>query len=395
MDLQPQPPAPAVPLPPLQPAPGPSVTAVQRIKRKHNSSDAEAACEGDPQEAAEPLAPIRTSVRVKLRRSGSASKQPASSTALSGKQMSEASGKRRHKHRHRPHAVPGEGAESLTHQWHGGDTPQAGMAGSRMHSSSGPGYGHELAAHPSAWQSGDQLAEPVGDGDDGMNSQGAPDVASGHSKSEEMYEDSDQGAADTKAASGCHAEHAETMLSHGQPGQRDPAGDEQGAGQSHVTGSPHSQAQQGGFEMPLDTAHSDLNQHEHPGAFSMTESTAGADVAGREQVEHTLQDEGIPSTQAFQMGASENGPAAPEHYGKRSTPDVATQGGEDSEGQDGLHSSSAEVASPQQPLMRQTGNEGSKSVDQMLPQGQQGTQGADGDRAESQLRASRQLKQPK
>lgn len=392
MDLQPQPPA----LPPPQPAPGPTVTAGQRIKRKHKSLEAEAAAEAaPPEEGSEPLAPVRTSVRVKLRRSGSASKQPASSTALSGKQMSEALGKRRHKHRHRPHAVPGEGAETLTHQGHGSDAPEAGMASSRMHSSSGPGYGHQLTAHPSAWQSGDQQAEPVDARDDGVNSQGAADVASGHSKSEEMYEDSDQGAGDTEAASGRYAEHAETMLSHGQPAQRDPAGDEQGAGQSHVTGPPHSQAQQGGFQMPLDTAHSDLNQHEHPGAFSMTESTAGADAASREQAGHPLQEEGMPSTQAFQMGASENGPAAPKQYGKRSTHDGATQGGEDSEGQDWLHSSSAEVASPQQPLMRQAGNEGSKSVDQMPPQSHGATHGADGDRAESQLRASRQLKQPK
>lgn len=386
MDLQPQLPA-AVPLPPPHPTPAEAATAAACIKRKHHSSEPGTAAEEAGEQAAEAPAPVRTSVRVKLRRSGSASKHPASSAALSGKQLSEASGKRRHKHRHRSHAPPGEAGETLTPPEHGSDTPEAGMAGSRMHSSSRPGYGPELAAHPSTWHSVvDEQAEPADTGGHGVNSEEAADAASGHSNSQELHEDRDQAAADTEAASDSHAQHAAAMLSRGELKQREPAGGEQAAGQSHVTGAPHSQAQQGGFQMPLDTAHSYLNQREHPGALSMTESTAGAHATSHDQAE------GMQRTQAFQMPVSENGQAAPEQYGQRDTPEVATQGGEDSNEQDWLHSSSAEVASPQQPP-RQTLNEGSKSVDQMAPKSRRTAGGHGADRAESQLQASRQLKQ--
>lgn len=403
MDLQPQPPA-ILPHPlsqaagVSQPAPAPP-----RIKRKHQSSEAEAAPEPAAPEAAEP---VRTSVRVKLRRSGSAGKQPASSSAVSGKQLSEAhSTKRRHKHkhrhRHRSQAVPEEeegGIESLAGWAHHTEALEGDMAGSRMHSSSGPGYSQELTAGHGTWQSGsgDQGVEAVHEENSGDSSQAAANAASGHSKSEEQ-EEADQAAAaaafDIETASGGHAEHAAAMLSHGH--MPSPAGDEQAVGQSHVTGPPHSQAQQGGSQMPRDTARSDLDQHKHLRALSMTESTAGAEVAVH-QAEPTLQEEGVPSTQACQMGISANELAAPDQFEQHSMPAAGEQSDGDSEEHEWVHSSSVEVASPQQPV-RQTGTEGSKSVDQM-PARSKGTaegQGADDDRAESQLRAARQLQQPK
>lgn len=402
MDLQPQPPA----IPPQPAVSQPATAAALRIKRKHQSSEAEAAPETAAAEAAEePVLPVRTSVRVKLRRSGSAGKQPASSSALSGKQLSEAHGKHRHKHkhrhRHRSQAAPGEeeGVESLAGRGaHHTEAPEGGMAGSRMHSSSGPGYSQELTAPHSTWQSGsgDQEAEAVHEEHSGESSQAAANAASGHSKSEEL-EDAEQAAAaafDTEAASGGHAEHAAVMLSHGH--MPSPAGDEQAVGQSHVTGPPHSQAQQGGSHMPRDTARSDLDQHKHLRALSMTESTAGADVAVHGQAEPTLQGEGVPSTQACQIGISGSEQAAADQYEQHSMQAAGEQSGGDSHEQEWLHSSSVEVASPQQP-MRQTGTEGSKSVDQM-PARSKGTaegHGADDDRAESQLRAARQLQQPK
>lgn len=404
MDLQPQPAA-IAPQPSSQPAASQPVTAAPRIKRKHQSSEAEAAPEAAAPDAAEPLLPVRTSVRVKLRRSGSASKQPASNGALSGKQLSKAHGKRRHKHRHkhrhRSQAVPEEGAgvESLTGRGPGVDLLEGGLGSGRMQSSSGPGYSQELGALRGTWQnaSGDQQA--VDEEHSGESGHEAADAASGHSKSEER-EDADQAAAAafyTDAASGSHAEHATAMLSHGH--RPSPAEDEQGAGQSHVTGAPHSQAQQGGFQMPRDTARSDLNQHEHLRALSMTESNAGADVVPHDQVAPTLQEEGVPSTeegvpstQACQIGISRNGQAA---LDQNESAAAAEQNSHNSDKQGWIHSSSAEVASPQQPF-RQTGTEGSKSVDQMPPHSKGTADGhaADGDKAESQLRAARQLKQP-
>ena len=392
MDLQPQPPAMA-PQPPSQPAASQPGRAAPRIKRKHQSLEAEAAHEAAAAEAAEPLLPVRTSVRVKLRRSGSASKQPASSSALSGKQLSEAHGKRRHKHRHRSQALPEEeaGVESLIGRGHDVDVLEGGLGSSRMQSSSRPGYSQELAERHSTWPSasGDQQAEAVDEEHSGESGQAAADAASGHSKSEEQ-EDANQAAAafDTEAASGSHAEHAAAVLSHGH--WPSPAGDEQAAGQSHVTGAPHSQARQGGFQMPRDTARSDLNQHEHLRALSMTESNTGADAVVHDQAEPTPQEEGVPSTQACQIGITRNGQAAPD---QNESAAAAEQNSHNSDKQDWLHSSSAEVASPQQPF-RQTGTEGSKSVDQMPTQGTAEGHGADGDRAESQLRAARQLKQP-
>ena len=393
MDLQPQPAARA-PQPLSQAAASQPATAAQRSKRKHQqSSEAEAAAA----EAAEPALPVRTSVRVKLRRSGSASKQPASSSALSGKQLSEGHGKRTHKHRHGSRAMPEEeaGVESLTSRGQRGEALEGGVTGSRMQSSSGPGYSQELAAHHSAWQSarGDQQAEAVDEEHSGETGQAAANAASGHSQSAEQ-EDAEQAAAafdfDTEAASGSHAEHAAAMPSQGH--RPSPAGDEQAAGQSHVTGAPHSQVQQGGSQMPRDTARSDLNQLR---ALSMTESNVGADVVVRNQAEPTFQDEGMPSTRACQMGVSADGQAALDQSEQHSMPAAAEQNGQDSDEQGWLHSSSAEVASPQQPF-QQTGRDGSKSVDQMLPQSKWTAEGhrADGDRAESQLRAARQLKQP-
>ena len=384
MDLQPQPSA-IAPRPHSQPPASQAATAAPRIKRKHPSSEPEVAAP----EAAEPVLPVRTSVRVKLRRSGSASKQPASSSALSGKP--EAHGKRRH--RHRSQAMPEEeaGVERLASRGQHTEALEGGVTGSRMQSSSGPGYSQELAGRRSTWQSAseDQQAEDADEEDSGESGLVAANAESGHSKSEEQ-EDADQAAAafDTEAASGIHAEHAAATLSHGH--RPSPAGNEQAAGQSHVTGAPNSQAQQGGCQMPHDTARSDLNQHEHLRALSMTESNAGADVVAHDQAEPNFQDEGVPSTQACQMGVSEN-----EQAEQQSIPAAAEQNGQDSGEQDWLHSSSAEVASPQQHL-QQTGTDGSKSVDQMLPQSK-GTaegHGADGDRAESQVRAARQLKQP-
>ena len=390
MDLQPQPPAMA-PQPHSQPPASQSATAAPRIKRKHPSSEAEAAAEAAAPEAAEPVLPVRTSVRVKLRRSGSASKQPASSSALSGKP--EAHGKRRHKHRHRSQAMPEEeaGVEKVAGRGQHSEALEGGVTGSRMQSSSGPGYSRELAGRHSSWQSagGDQQAAGVDEEHSGESGQAAGNAASGHSKSEEQ-EVADQAAAafDTEAASGIHAEHAAATLSHGR--RPSPVEDEQAAGQSHVTGAPHSQAQQGGCQMPHDTARSDLNQHDHLRALSMTESNAGADVVVHDQAEPIFQDEGVPSTQACHMGVSENGQAE-----QHSMPAAAEQTGQDSDEQGCLHSSSAEVASPQLHI-QQTGTDGSKSVDQMLPQskGTAGGHGADGDRAESQLRAAQQLKQP-
>lgn len=402
MDLQPQPPA-IAPQPLSQPAVSQPAAPRPRTKRKHQSSEAEAAPETAAPEAAEP---VRTSVRVKLRRSGSAGKQPASSSALSGKQLSEARGtKRRHKHRHRhrSHAVPGEeagGVESLTGRDHHAEALEGDMAGSRMHSSSGPGYNMELTADGTTWHSasGDPLgAEAVHEEHSGDSSQAAANAASGHSKSEEQ-EDADQAAAaafDTEAASGGHAEHAVAMLSHGHMPSPE-QWDEQVVGQSHVTGAPHSQVQQGGFQMPRDTARSGLDQHKHLRALSMTESTAGADVALHGQAEATLQVEGLPSTQACQMGISGNDdPAVADQYEQHSMSAAGEQSADSGE-QEWLHSSSVEVASPQQPV-RQTGTEGSKSVDQMPARSKGTAEGhrADDDRAESQLRAARQLQQPK
>ena len=396
MDLQPQPPA-IAPLPFSEPAvAGQPVPPAPRIKRKHQSSEAEAAPERAVQEAAEPVLPVRTSVRVKLKRSGSSAEQPASSSALSGKHLSEAHGKRkhRHRHRHRSQAVHEEEEfETLTGRQHGIDTLETDLVGSRMQSTSGPGYSHELTARQSRWQSGsgDEQAQAVDRENSGESNQAAAIAASGHTKSEEQEEPDQAAADDTEAASGSHAEHAAAMLSHGMP---NPTGDEQAAGQSHVTGAPHSQAQQGGFQMPLDTAGSDLN---HLRGLSMTESNAGTDVAVHDhEAEHTLQEEGMLTTQACLIGISEMGQAVPDQYGQHSTPEAAVQGGEDSNEQDWLRSSSPEVASPQQ-LFGQPGVEGSKSVDQMAPTSKSTAQshGADGDRAESQLRASRQLRQPK
>lgn len=396
MDLQPQPAA-VAPQPLSQPASQPS-TAATRIKRKHHPSEAEAAAEAAAEEAAEPALPVRTSVRVKLRRSGSAGKQHASSSALSGKQLSEAHGKRRHKHRHRSQALPEEeaGVESLTSRGQHTEAIEGGVTGSKMHSSSGPGYSQELAAGHSRWQSaiGDEQAEAVDEEHSGESGQAGANAASGHSKSEE-HENADQAAAafDTEAATGSHAEHAAPTLSQGL--RHSPGGGEQAAGQSHVTGAPHSQAQQGGFQMPQDTAGSDLNQHEHLRALSMTESNAGADLVVHDQAEPTFHDDGVPSTQACHMGVLDNGQAALDHDEQHSMPAAAEQNGQNSDKQGWLHSSSVEVASPQQPIQH-TGTDGSKSVDQMLPQSK-GTvegHGADSDRAESQLRAARHLKQP-
>ena len=383
MDLQPQPaaipPQPASSSAHQPAAAGQSTTTGTRIRIKHQSlpaaPEAEAAAADASEEAAEPVVPVRSSVRVKLRRAGSAGKQLGSSSALSGKQLSVAHGKRS-RHSHRTGHSELEEDEMRAGRQHGTGADQVDMVGSRMHSSSGPGSANQdqMPAADSGWQAANKQTEPVNEASSAMSSQAAASAAASQSESEEQR-GADQAAADSglEAAQGGHAEHAAPSSSHGVHKEPESPGDEQPIGQSHVTGAPHSQAQQGRLQAPRDTAHLELNQQPQLAALSTTESSAGP---------------GLPLSNPENDMHVAGGDADPDQHGEIGTPEVAAEGAAISSEHDRLCLSSAEVASPQQP-QSQTVNDGSNSVDQRSHKMHAAAQGggADDNKAESQLRA--------
>ena len=382
MDLQPQPAA--IPPKPSSASAHQSAAAGTRIRIKHQSlpaaREAEAAAAEASEGAAEPAMPVRSSVRVKLRRAGSAGKQLGSSGALSGKQLPVTQGKRsRHPHQ-TAHPELEEEEEMLMGRQHGNGVDQVNMVSSRMHSSSGPGSANQdqMPSPHSAWQAANNQTQSVNEANSAMSNQAAASAASGQSESEEQR-GPNQAAADSglESAQGGHAEHAAPSSSHDVHEEPESPGDEQPpVGQSHVTGAPHSQAQQGRLQAPRDTAHSELNQQQHLAALSTTESSAGAGQPISNQPEKGMH-EGVPGAEAD-----------PDQHGENGTPEIAAEGAEVSGEQDRVCFSSAEVVSPQQPHS-QMANDGSKSVDQKSYKMHGAAEGgkADDHKAESQLRS--------
>ena len=333
------------------------------------------------------MVPVRTSVRVKLKRSGSGSKQPASSSALSGKQLPVAQGK----HRHRHQSTEPDTDDLAAAKQDASDANEADVGGSRMQSSSRPDSAldsqHQMPSRLSAWEGANTNPniEPADEVNSAVSSQAAAHAASGQSGSQEQQEgEQGGGASPAQAPSGSHAGHAVPSSSYG-------VGDALPAVQSHVTGAPHSQAQQGRFMPPTDTAHSIPDQPLYLTAFSMTESNAGVGGHLSTQAEHSRHAV-MPSAHACQSGTLEHEAGEQHQYQGNGTPQAAAEGAELSSRHATPRSSSVEVASPQKPL-QQTANEGSKSVDQMPPhKNRHDGHDADGNRAQSQLRGSRQQK---
>lgn len=146
MDLQPPQTqaASTQPTPSLVPPPTThQVSASPRLKVKHQPS-AETPLEATPEVAATAAAePVRTSVRVKLRRTASATQQPASSGAVPGQQMTHGRRGRTYRHQRADVAQPAEGDEVVP--------SDAAVPGSRMQGSSG--------AH-SGWHSDEDHLQP-------------------------------------------------------------------------------------------------------------------------------------------------------------------------------------------------------------------------------------------
>ena len=386
---------------PARPTATQSVSASPRLRLKHRSLAAEAPPEAAGEAAGEPPAPVRTSVRVKLRRTPSANKQPGDSSAVSGKQgvSSHAGRSRRHQRSEAaPHAddVARNGNMMLEEA----DVDEAAVAGSRMQSSSGAHSALQLHSQQSAWQSDGVLQQQEQQVDEVSSARAG--AVSGYSKSQDKAEPDAQEAASQDAfgsvADGTQAGSAAGSGQHDDRGGPDGAtavnsmhGDDEPAGQSHVNGAHSTQAQGGDRHGGMYSAQSDIAQPPPFREVSMTESNAAGDVSARVSMLECQQLEGMPSTQACQTGTSGDGP---QHgsglYGQSSRQSEEAQAGDATDDKGKMPSSSTEVASPQQLLHQAAGQDGSKSVDQ-LPKHVNGSAHASkivSDRAESQLHAS-------
>ncbi len=405
MDLQPQ--AQMIPSHPSSSSAPPtatqSATASPRLRLKHRSSAApEAADEAAVEAAAEPPAPVRTSVRVKLRRTPSANKQAGDSSAVSGKHgaSSHAGRSRRHQRSQAaPHAD--DGATNGNMMLEEAEVDEAAVAGSRMQSSSGAHSALQLHSQHSAWQSEGAGVQQQEQQVDEVSSARAGAV-SGHSKSQDKAEPDALEAASQDAfgsvADGTQAGSAAGSGQHddcGGPVDATAAnsmhGDDQPAGQSHVNGTHSTQAQGGDRHGGMYSAQSDIAQPPPFREVSMTESNAAGDVPARLRMSERQQLESMPSTQACQTGTSGDGP---QHgsgvYGQSSRQSAGAPAGDATDDKGKMPSSSTEVASPQQLLHQAAGQDGSRSVDQ-LPVHVNGSAHASrivSDRAESQLHIS-------
>ncbi len=393
MDLQPQPPA--IPLHPSSssalPATSQSANASPHQKAKHHSEELAA------EAAAEPVVPVRASVRVKLRRTASANKQPASSSALSGKQLPNGHAGRPH---HPPDSTTPPAEDEAAAAYRGGDDDgqaQAAVPGSRMQSSSGAHSALHLQSQHHAWQSEGELQQEQQLGE--VNSaravpgQAAAGAVSGHSKSLQQSEPDLQEAA-SQDAFGSETENVqrEHAAVSGDAAEADVLTDmaelneaEQAAGQSHVTGAPSNHAQQGDRHAGMDSPQSDIGQPPPFRELSMTESNAAGDAPVRGSMPHDYQvHDGVPSTQACQTGTSDAGlHDRPDTQGQSSRPAVSEEAADTADDKEKPPSSSTEMASPQRPLHQPVVHDGSRSVDQ-LPSQTNGSH-VTNDRAESQL----------
>lgn len=377
-----------------------SVSANPRLRSKQRSSAAEAAPAAAGEAAAEPPAPVRTSVRVKLRRTPSANKQPGDTGAVSGKQgASSHAGRRRHQ-RSEATAHADDGARHGHLVLEEADVDEAAVAGSRMQSSSGAHSALQLHSQQSPWQSEGALQQQEQQVDEVSSARAG--AVSGHSKSQDKVEPDAQEAASQDAfgsvAEGAQAGSAAGRGHHDDCGRPDAEtvangmhGDDQPAGQSHVNGAHSTQAQGGDRHGGMYSAQSDIAQPPPFREVSMTESNAAGDVPAGVSTLECQQLEGMPSTQACQTGTSGDGP---QHgsgvYGQSSRQSAGAQAGDATDDKGKMPSSSTEVASPQQLLHQAAGQDGSKSVDQ-LPMHVHGGAHASHNvsvRAESQLHIS-------
>lgn len=174
MDLQPQPPAIPLHLSSSSALPATSQLAKSspRIKLKRPSSVEAPAADT----AAELAVPVRASVRVKLRRSASGNRQPASSNDVSAKQLANG-------HTHPPRRHPAEGLLEEDNE-----AGQQANAAAAMQSGSGAHNTLHLRSERSAWQSeGEQQLDEV-DSARAVTGQMAGDAVSGPSNSLEQSE---------------------------------------------------------------------------------------------------------------------------------------------------------------------------------------------------------------